>query len=83
MGKTTAININNMEETIRTVGNILSQMRNARSMIYAVKQKALITYARNFSGKDKPDTDAEKIIGELNRAKFLKIDEKGNVSYEL
>jgi hypothetical protein len=45
------------------------------------KNKTLITHARNFSGKDKPDTDAEKLIAELKRAKALEIDEKGNVSY--
>ncbi len=45
------------------------------------KHKSLITHARNFSGKDKPDTDAEKLIAELQRAKALEIDEKGNVSY--
>lgn len=45
------------------------------------KNKTLITHARNFSGKDKPDTDAEKLIAELKRVKALEIDEKGNVSY--
>lgn len=45
------------------------------------KQKTLITHARNFSGKDKPEAAAEKIIEELKRAKSLEIDEKGNVSY--
>ncbi len=47
------------------------------------KNKTLITYARNFSGKDKPDTEAEKLIAELKRIKALEIDEKGNVSYKL
>lgn len=45
------------------------------------KNKSLITFAREFSGKDKPDADAEKLIAELQRAKALEIDEKGNVSY--
>lgn len=45
------------------------------------KTKSLVTFAREFSGKDKPDTDAEKLIAELKRAKALEIDEKGNVSY--
>ena len=45
------------------------------------KHKSLITHARNFSGKDKPDTDAEKLIAELKKSKALEIDEKGNVSY--
>ncbi len=45
------------------------------------KAKTLITFARNFSGKDKPDTEADKLITELNRSKVLEIDEKGNVSY--
>jgi hypothetical protein len=45
------------------------------------KNKSLITFAREFSGKDKPDADAEKLIAELQKSKALEIDEKGNVSY--
>jgi hypothetical protein len=45
------------------------------------KHKSLITHARNFSGKDKPDADAEELITELKKSKALEIDEKGNVSY--
>lgn len=45
------------------------------------KTKSLVTFAREFSGKDKPDTEAEKLIAELNLATALEIDEKGNVSY--
>jgi hypothetical protein len=47
------------------------------------KQKTLITHARNFSGKDKPESEAEKVVGELQKAGHLAIDEKGTVSYKL
>lgn len=47
------------------------------------KQKTLVTHAKNFSGKDKPDAEAEKVVTELQRAGHLTIDEKGTVSYRL
>ena len=47
------------------------------------KQKTLITHARNFSSKDKPEAEAEKVVAELQKAGHLAIDEKGTVSYML
>lgn len=47
------------------------------------KQKTLITHAKNFGGKDKPDTEAEKVVAELRKAGHLAIDDKGTVSYRL
>lgn len=47
------------------------------------KQKTLITHTKNFSGKDKPEAEAEKVVAELQKAGHLAIDEKGTVSYML
>jgi PIN domain len=47
------------------------------------KQKTLITHAKNFGGKDKPDAEAEKVVAELQKAGHLAIDEKRTVSYTL
>lgn len=47
------------------------------------KQKTLITHARNFGGKDKPESDASKVVAELQKAGLLAIDDKGTVRYSL
>lgn len=47
------------------------------------KEKTLAAHARNFSGKDKPEADAAKVIEELRKAGHLAIDEKGAVTYQL
>lgn len=49
------------------------------------KEKTLITHAMNFTGKDKAEAEsgAVKVIGELNKAGHLEIDDKGGVTYKL
>lgn len=47
------------------------------------KKKTLITHAMNFTGKDKPESEAEKVIVELNKAGHLEIDDMGAVTYKV
>jgi uncharacterized protein YajQ (UPF0234 family) len=49
------------------------------------KEKTLIAHAMNYTGKDKPDAaaGAEKVVGELKKAKLIAVDEKGAVTYQL
>jgi len=49
------------------------------------KEKTLIAHAMNYTGKDKPDaeTGAVKVVGELKKAKYITVDEKGALTYHL
>lgn len=49
------------------------------------KEKTLLAHAMNFTGKDKPDSEAKakKVMEELKKAKRIAVDEKGGVTYQV
>ncbi len=49
------------------------------------KEKTLISHAVNFTGKDKPDAEAGavKVVGELKTAKYITVNDKGGVTYQV
>lgn len=49
------------------------------------KEKTLIAHAGDFFGKGKPDSEAKatNVMEELKKAKLIRVDEKGGVTYQL
>jgi hypothetical protein len=49
------------------------------------KEKTLIAHAVNFTGKDKPDAEvgAGKVVGELKKARYITVDDKCAVTYQV
>lgn len=49
------------------------------------KETTLLAHSINFTGKDKPDSEAKakKVMEELKKAKFISVDEKGGVTYQV
>jgi hypothetical protein len=47
------------------------------------KEKSLISHAKALCGKDVSEVTMKKILGELQKAKLITIDEKGAVTYHL
>jgi hypothetical protein len=47
------------------------------------KEKSLIAHAKPLCGKDMSEATVEKVLGELKKAKFIAVDSKGAVSYNI